>query len=421
MRILLVTSMVPDRDGIGAIPKLLHAQLTGLAERNEVTLVAPFGEEAGQAEAAEALVRSGLDAHLIDRRRSPDPLRRWWVRAELAASWLRRPWPWRVVLGCGGVQRTVDRVAATRRFDVVAVEDNPMSMLRFPRGIPAVLTEHEAVRAPATEWRAAHLSERPLRALRARDWHRWDSFLPAAWRRFDLLQVFGEGDAAEVVRRSPDLAGRLRVNPYGIELPPASDPAREQPGTVLFAGTFAHLPNRDAARWLAQGIMPAVRSAQPDALLRIAGKSPPREVLDLAGPGVEVIADPTDMEPHLAAATVVVAPVRSGGGMRFKVLEALARGKALVTTELGTEGFTGFETEPPLLVADDAEDFAVAVAALLADPLRRHELAGRAREFARRHHNPRAWAQRLEAVYEEAQNAARNSSSGAPCRHDRTR
>lgn len=415
MRILLVTSMVPDRDGIGAIPKLLHAQLVGLAERNELTLVAPFGEETGQAEAAAALERSGLDAHLVDRRRSPNPLRRWWVRAELAGGWLRRPRPWRVVLGSGGMQKTVDEVAAKRRFDVVAVEDNPMSVLRFPHGVPAVLTEHEAVRAPATEWRAARLSERPLRALRARDWRRWDDFLPTTWRRFELLQVFGEGDAAEVARRAPDLAGRVRVNPYGIELPTASDPAREQPGTVLFAGTFAHLPNRDAARWLARKIMPAVRSAQPNALLRIAGKSPPREVLDLAGPGVEIVADPPDMKPHLEAAAVVVSPVRSGGGMRFKVLEAMARGKALVTTSLGAEGFGGFEAELPFLVADDAEGFATAVAGLLADPPRRRELAEHAREFARRHHSPAAWARRLEAVYEEARSAARAAGgAGTP-------
>ena len=421
MRILLVTSMVPDRNGIGAIPKLLHAQLVGLGERNEVTLIAPFGEEAGQAEAAAELERSGLDAHLVDRRRSRDPLRRWSVRAELAAAWLRRPWPWRVVLGSGGMQEAVDRVAATRRFDVVAVEDNPMSMLRYPSGVPAVLTEHEAVRAPAAEWRAARLSERPLRSLRERDWRRWDAFLPAAWRRFGLLQVFGEGDAAEVARRAPDIADRVRVNPYGIELPAAADPALEQPATILFAGTFAHLPNRDAARWLAREIMPAVRAEQPAALLRIAGKSPPREVLDLAGPGVEVLADPADMESHLDAAAVVVAPVRSGGGMRFKVLEAMARGKALVTTTLGTEGFTGFGAPPPLLVADETEGFAAAIAALLGDPRRRLELAGDAREFARRHHSPHAWARRLEAVYEEVQSGAQGSASETSCRHNRAR
>lgn len=222
MRIMLVTSMVPDSGGIGAMPKLFDAQLQGLRERHEVTLVAGFGEDPGQAEAAQRLLASDLDAHFADRRRPTAALRRWQVRAQLASTWATRNWPWRVVCGAGGLQSLVDELARNRRFDVIAVEDNPAAVLRFPAGVPAVLTEHEAVRAPADEWRAARLSERPLRALRAFDWRRWDAFLPSAWGRFDLIQVYCEGDAEAVRRRVPGLAGRIRVNPYGIVLPPPS-------------------------------------------------------------------------------------------------------------------------------------------------------------------------------------------------------
>jgi glycosyltransferase involved in cell wall biosynthesis len=402
MRILLVTSMVPDLDGVGAIPKLLHAQLTGLRERHDVTLVAPVGEDAGQAEAAERLRASDLDAHFVDRRRARSARRRWRVRAELARTWLSSDWPWRVVCGVGGVQASIDNLLATKSFDVIAVEDNPMSVLRLPSSLPAVLTEHEAVRAPANEWLTPRLSERPMAALRARDWRRWDSFLPSVWRRFDLLQVFSEGDARAVSEQAPDLAARVRVNPYGIVLPPVADPDAEVAGTILFAGTFSHLPNRDAARWLATEIMPRIAVAAPAARLQIVGSSPPREVLDLAGPGVEVIADPPSVEPHLAAASVVIAPVRSGGGMRMKVLEPLAKGKAVVTTSLGAEGFTGFEQEPPFAIADSSEEIAAATAQLLGDDAARRRLAQRAREFAQAHHSPEAWAARLARVYEEA-------------------
>jgi glycosyltransferase involved in cell wall biosynthesis len=402
MRILLVTSMVPDLDGVGAIPKLLHAQLTGLRERHEVTLVAPVGEDPGQADAAERLRGSDLDAHFVDRRRSSSAPRRWRVRAELAATWASKGWPWRVVCGVGGVQASIDRLLRTRSFDVVAAEDNPMAVLSFPRELPTVLTEHEAVRAPATEWQTPRLAERPLAALRARDWRRWDSFLPSVWRRFDLVQVFSEGDARAVAERAPDLAGRVRVNPYGIVLPPPSDPGAEAPGTILFSGTFSHLPNRDAARWLAAEIMPRIAAAAPGARLRIVGSSPSREVLDLAGPTVEVIADPPSVEPHLAAASVVIAPVRSGGGMRMKVLEPMAMGKAVVTTSLGAEGFTGFEEDAPLAIADSGEEIAAATARLLSDESARRELGRRARQFAQAHHSPGAWAGRLETVYEEA-------------------
>jgi glycosyltransferase involved in cell wall biosynthesis len=402
VRILLVTSMVPDPAGVGAIPKLLAAQLAGLQERHEVTLVSTFGEDPGQAEAAARLLESDLDAHIVDRRRSPAAARRWRVRAELAGGWLLRRRPWRVVSGAGGVQPLLDRLAG-HGFDVVAVEDNPMAVLDYPAGVPLVLTEHEAIRAAAEPWSAApHLRERPLRALRALDWRRWDRFLPRAWQRFDLLQVFCEADAEAVREQAPALAERVRVNPYGMILPRPCDRERELPLTVLFTGTFAHLPNRDAARWLALEIMPAVRAHLPGATLRIVGSSPPPELLDLAGPGIEVIADAPAMEPHLEAAAVVVAPVRSGGGMRMKVLEAMARGKAVVTTPLGAEGFSSLDPEPPLAIADDSDGIATAIADLLGDDDGRRRLGEEAREFALLHHTPSAWAERLEAVYEDA-------------------
>jgi glycosyltransferase involved in cell wall biosynthesis len=403
MRILLVVSMVPQADGLGAIPKLLHAQLAGLRSRNQVTVVGSFGDLSGQAEAAQELMRaSDLSAHFADRRRAGSGARRWRVRGELAATWMRKPWPWRAVSATGGVQAMVDRAAAEERFDVVALEEDLMAVLRLPEGTPLVLTEHEAIQASAKGWRATHLRERPEMWLRRRDWRRWPGFRKAAWNRADLVQVYSQGDA-EAIAADPALADKVRVNPFGLFPPPAADPAAEQPGTILFTGTFTHLPNREAALWLAREILPAVRAREPGASLRIVGSTPPREILDLAGPGVEVVADAPEMEPHLRAAAVVVAPVRSGGGMRMKVLEAMARGKAVVTTPLGAEGFTSIDPRPPLAIAEDGEGIAAALAGLLGDEGGRRELGRRAREFTLRHHTPEAWAKRLEAVYAEAQ------------------
>ena len=98
-------------------------------------------------------------------------------------------------------------------------------------------------------------------------------------------------------RLAPALAPRVRVNPYGMVLPAAADPSRAVADTVLFTGTFAHLPNREAALWLGREIMPAVRAQRPGARLRIVGRAPPPEVLELAGPGVEVVADATKCAP----------------------------------------------------------------------------------------------------------------------------
>jgi glycosyltransferase involved in cell wall biosynthesis len=403
MRILLVAPMVPQQDGAGAIPVLLHTQLVGLSERHDVTLVTGLGDEPGEVEAATELARANPDVHIADRRRPPPGLRRWRRRWQLAAAWLRRGWPWRTVwFAAPAVQSVLDRLAATRTFDVVAVEDDAMSVFRFPAGVPTVLTEHEVLRPRAIDWRAGRPTGWPRWALRELDWRRWDSFQRTAWRRFDRVQVFSERDARAISELAPEVGPRVRVNPFGLVMPSAADPAREVPGTVLFMGNFTHPPNRDSAVWLAREIMPAVRARNVAARLRIVGTAPPREVHELAGPDVDVIADVPSVRPHLEAACVVLAPVRTGGGMRMKVLHALASGKAVVTTTRGAEGYG---TDPPFAVADDTEGIAAHTVRLLGDASARRELGERARAFAREHHSPAAWAARLEAVYEEAREA----------------
>lgn len=407
MRILIVAPMVPREDGAGAIPILLFAQLTGLRARDEVTLVSAVGDEPGEEQAAARLQADGFDVHFADRRQPRTPWPRWRRRLRLAATWARGGRPWRSVwFADPGVQGIIDRLGTAGDYDVVVVEDSAMSTYRLPAGTPAVLTEHEVLRPRTFEWRPGPPRRWPGWALGELDWRRRHRFQRQAWRRYDRVLVFSRRDAEAIAELAPEVAARVRVSPFGLILPPAADPAREVPGTVLFVGNFTHLPNRDAVAWLAKEIMPAVQARVPDASLRVVGSAPPAEVRALAGPGVELFADAPSIGPHIEAAAVVVAPVRTGGGMRMKVLEALAAGKAVVTTSRGTEGFDCFE-EPPLAVADDGGSFAAATAELLEDPGRRAELRARARAFAAAHYSPESWAERLEAVYEEARRAAR--------------
>jgi glycosyltransferase involved in cell wall biosynthesis len=292
MRILLIAPMVPQAEGAGAIPLLLYSQVLGLHERHDVTLVAGMGDEPGEAEARDALARMGVDVHVADRRRSPSWFRRWRRRWRLASRWARGSWPWRTVwFATTEVQATLDRLA-TRSFDIVAVEDSSMAVLRLPAGGPSVWTEHEVRRPRGADWRAGPPRDWLRWALGEMDWRRWGSFQRGAWRRFDLLQTFTERDARAIAELAPEVAPRVRVNPFGLAPPPPADPAREDPETVLFVGNFSHFPNRDAALWLAREIMPAVRARKPGARLRIVGSAPPREVLELAGRHVDVDEEP---------------------------------------------------------------------------------------------------------------------------------
>jgi glycosyltransferase involved in cell wall biosynthesis len=412
MRVLLVVPVPPQADGGGAIPVLLHAELLGLRQRHEVTLVAAVGDEPGEAEAVERLRAEG-EVQVVDRRRPPPGSRRRRRQLRMAAAWARGRWPWRTVWYADpGFQRAIDRLGAERAFDVVAVEDSALSVFRYPTGVATVYTHHEVLRPRPVEWSPGPPRRWPGWAFGELDWRRWKPFQRQAWRQFDLVQVFSRRDAEAVAELAPDVAERIRVDPFGLALPPVAEAAREVPGTILFVGAFHHPPNRDAAIWLAREILPAVLERAPGARLRIVGSAPPPEVLALAGPRVEVVADAPSVLPHTEAAAVVMAPVRTGGGMRMKVLQAMAAGKAVVTTPLGTEGYTGFGEEPPLAVGESGAEIAAATAALLEDDAARRELGERARAFAERHHSPGAWAERQTAVFEEARAARRSGPDG---------
>jgi len=402
MRVLLVVPVPPQADGAGAIPVLLHAELLGLRQRHEVTLVTAVADEPGEEEAV-ARLRDQIEVHVADRRRPPAGARRRRRQLRMAASWARGGRPWRTVwFADPGIQRLIDRVAAGREFDVVAVEDSSMSVFRYPAGAPTVFTHHEVLRPRPVDRRPGPPRNWPGWGFGELDWRRWAKFQRRAWGRFDRVQVFSRRDAEAIAELAPEVAARVRVDPFGLVLPPAADPARQAAGTMLFVGAFHHPPNRDAALWLAREILPAVRKRYAGARLRIVGSGPPPEVRALAGPDVEVVADAPSVLPHTEEAAVVMAPVRTGGGMRMKVLQAMAAGKAVVTTPRGTEGYTGFGEEPPLAVGESAAEIAAATAALLEDEERRLRLGERARDFAQRHHSPEAWAARQTAVYEEA-------------------
>jgi glycosyltransferase involved in cell wall biosynthesis len=401
MRILLVTPMPPRPEAPGAIPLVLHAQVAGLRERHELTVVTLAGHEPGELEAAEELQQSGVDVHVVDAR-APHGIARWRRRRRLAGTWARGRYPWRTVwFADPGVQETIDRLARSRDFDVAAVEDNAMGVFRFPASLPTVLTEHEVRQPRRIDWRCGAPARWPGWGFRELDWRRWPSYERSVWPRFDRVQVFTERDARSLVEVAPELRARVCVTPFGIELPERADPAREEAGTLLFVGNFTHPPNVDAACWLAREILPRIRGRRSGARLLLVGGDAPEQVRGLAGPDVTVVGEVPTIAPRLEAAAVVVAPIRTGGGMRMKVLHALAAGKAVVTTTRGAEGLALHGAEPPLVVADDADGFAAAAAAFLDDAGRRRALGERARAFAAEHCSAEAYGRRLEAVYEE--------------------
>lgn len=413
MRILLITPMPPSGEAPGAIPRLLHACVAGLGAHHEVTLVTVAGPDPWELGAADRLAASGLDAHVV--RREPPSLRRGWARrGRILWGWCVRRLPWRTLWFYEPeVQRILDRVVRERTFDVVAAEDNSMGVYRYPVDVPSVLTEHEVRRARPFRWPGRPARGWVRRTLGEIDWQRWPRYQRATWQRFDLVQVFTRRDADAIASSVPAIADRVRVNPFGIDLPVRADPDNESSDDVLFVGNMTHHPNVDSALWLATEVMPLMSRRRPGVRLTIAGASPPPEVVALQRDDVTVTGWVRDLRPMVERAALVVAPARVGGGMRMKVLEAMAFGKAVVTTARGAEGLAVDGRAPPLVVADGADGVADASVALLADPARRRALGEAARAFVQECHGSAAYASRLEAIYREAIASASSRRSAA--------
>jgi glycosyltransferase involved in cell wall biosynthesis len=154
---------------------------------------------------------------------------------------------------------------------------------------------------------------------------------------------------------------------------------------LIFTGSMDWLPNEDAMLYFCRDVMPAIRAEVPDATLTIVGRTPTPAVKKLAeAHGVTVTGRVDDVRPYMRDAAVYIVPLRIGGGTRLKIFEAMAMGKAVVSTTIGAEGLPVTDGEHVLL-ADEPTTFARAVVHLIRDTehRRRLEAAARALVLAR--------------------------------------
>jgi glycosyltransferase involved in cell wall biosynthesis len=239
--------------------------------------------------------------------------------------------------------------------------------------------------------RASFLSYRQTREAEVR-----------AWRRASLCVAVTEDDRAAMRRAVAGL--EVRLVPDGADhLPLLERPARRRAGSlqaVTLVGNFAYQPNADAAIHLCRDILPRVLERVRDVHVFLVGNDPPAEVRALASEHVTVTGRVRAVGPYLDAADVVVLPLRIGGGVKVKMLEALRRGKAIVTTPLGLQGLAGVEDR--VRVANDPSSFSAAVADLLARPDERRRLERSALAFAATLPTWDDAADALSACYREA-------------------
>jgi glycosyltransferase involved in cell wall biosynthesis len=178
---------------------------------------------------------------------------------------------------------------------------------------------------------------------------------------------------------------------------------------LVFTGKMDYRPNIDAALWFARQVLPLVVAQEPGACLQLVGMNPHARLDNLRNnPNVEITGAVADTRPYIGAAAVYVIPMRIGGGTRFKALEAMASGKAIVSTSLGIEGIP-VRSEREMLLADTPEAFASAILRLITD-LRtgaslQKQLGMQARRFVEQHYGWPTIIPQLDKVYHAVKGA----------------
>jgi GT2 family glycosyltransferase/glycosyltransferase involved in cell wall biosynthesis len=310
------------------------------------------------------------------------------------------------------IQREIYRHAA----DVVQLEYTPLAQYhgRY-RNLLCVLFEHDiyfqslgrALRERRGAWRKLQIAFEYLRALR---------YELRTLPRLDRIQVCSRENRDYLLSFLPRLAARvddgLRA---GIEV--ARYPFRpdgREPETMLFLGSFRHLPNQAALQWFVREVLPRVLAQRPGARLVVVGSDPPPRY-GLAGPAeaIQLRGLVEDVREPLARYAVFVCPVLSGSGVRVKLLEAFASGIPVVSTRLGAEGLARADGELCAL-ADDPDTFAARILELFASPERGRQMALRARQEVAERWDSARITERLAESYRAAL-AEKRGRAGVTC------
>jgi polysaccharide biosynthesis protein PslH len=169
---------------------------------------------------------------------------------------------------------------------------------------------------------------------------------------------------------------------------------------ILTLGTLHYPPNADGIRWFMRDIFPLIVQQIPEVTLTVVGKNPPQDFIQTAvgNSQIRVTGYVPDLDPYLQQSGVIVVPVRAGGGMRVRILEAFSRAIPVVTTTVGLEGI---DASPGIdvLVEDDSEKFARAVVRVLKNPEIQNQLAKNSRMFVEKNYDWRAVLGKIDAIY----------------------
>lgn len=377
--------------------------LRQLARSHDVTLLSYYG--GARDSAYEAQIKAELPGtHTIHTgaldgnafAQSLDYVHRVFQTAPFAVSKFTHP----------AVRRQVTAWLAEQKFDV-AVCDFLSASLNFPDtlDVPSVLFQHNV--ETALWQRLASTESNPVKRAAYRvEAGKMASYEPRAVRRFHHVIAVSEHDRRQMLEMAPQSA--ISVVPTGVDTQEyrIAPPASADPPKIVFTGSMDWEPNVDCVAFFCREIFPRVRAQFPSAIFQIVGRNPHPQVRQLASDSVEVTGTVPSVAEYLRAATMVVVPLRIGGGTRLKIFEAMAMGKAVISTTIGAEGLD-VQNGRDLILADDPAAFAAAIALLASDPRLRRQYEQSAAKLAAQYD----WSNIAQRFAEVLQQASREYAS----------
>jgi glycosyltransferase involved in cell wall biosynthesis len=308
----------------------------------------------------------------------------------------------------------INEVASSSHFDLVVSEFEGNAEL-LPSGIDAakVIMLHNTLSTLFRRIRKMYHTTQEDRLFFWPELLKIIQYEKRHYARYNLAVTVSEEDRRVVRSRCPGLP--VEIIPNGVDssfFEPPIDPGRDD--TIVYIGHYGYPPNADAILHFCRRILPLIRRQIPSVQVLAIGREPPAELAQYEG--VQTMGFVPDVRPYLTQAGVVIAPLRVGGGTRIKVLEALAMGKAVVSTTLGAEGLSVAHGEN-ILLADEPATFADSVVRLLEQPELRARLGRNGRKLVTQTYDWDHLAARLDVVFQRAVNDFRRTQSDAEATH----
>lgn len=217
--------------------------------------------------------------------------------------------------------------------------------------------------------------------------------------KFDVVTCTSDIDAAVYSQYCSE--NRVEIIPNGVDVAHFSPETTSQVfAHLIYIGSMDWYPNEDAVTFFADDILPLIQKSVPDVKFTIVGGNPSERVQQLANEeGIEVTGRVPEIKPYFDEATIFVVPLRIGSGTRLKILEALAMGKAVVSTTVGAEGLS-LQNRDEIIIADKPAAFAEEVVRLLTIPSLRREIGENGRKRVEQDYDWKNIGEKLVGIYQ---------------------